>query len=300
METKAHYVLVGLFAVWLGRVTFDQEFAEYDVIFQGPVRGLTSASEVRFNGIEVGEVTRLGLDPTDPTKVIARIRVPTETPFRTDSIAQLEPQGLTGLSYIQVSAGTAEAPMLVAPNSAVIPRLQSRQAQLETLVEGGSDVVAAASEALTRLNALMSEENISSLTLTLKNVSALSDQLAEREAIAARASAALAAVEKASQDVSRAALETDRLMRNDVAPMVRATELASIEVDRASKETYAMLEALSPAMERFAESGLDEATLAMSDLRRLVVALEALTVELEDDPAAFVAGGRRPEVEIPR
>ena len=65
METKAHHALVGLFAVilvaaggffflWLTKASFDREYAQYDIIFDGPVRGLRESAEVRFNGIQVG------------------------------------------------------------------------------------------------------------------------------------------------------------------------------------------------------------------------------------------------------
>ena len=136
-------------------------------------RGLFADSapsgQVRFNGITVGEVTQLGLDPDDSTKVIARIRVAAETPFRVDSVAQLEPQGLTGLAYVQVSAGTPDAAMLARSGSR-IPRIPSRQAQLEVFLEGGEDIVAYASETLIKLNSLFSDENITAFSNTLENV----------------------------------------------------------------------------------------------------------------------------------
>jgi len=54
METKAHHALVGFFVVflvlaggffslWLSQMAFDREYREYDVLFDGPVRGLRVA-----------------------------------------------------------------------------------------------------------------------------------------------------------------------------------------------------------------------------------------------------------------
>ena len=73
MENRAHYALIGtfvlvaLFAIiafvaWLSSAQFDQQFDEYEVTFNGAVRGLSQGSEVRFNGLKVGEVRRLRLD----------------------------------------------------------------------------------------------------------------------------------------------------------------------------------------------------------------------------------------------
>src|SRR5512140_1861199 len=123
MEKNANYALVGLsslilfiglviFVVWLARISFSQQFDLYDIVFDGPVRGLSQGGEVHFNGIKVGEVTRIALDRTNPSRVIARARVTSDVPIRVDSYATLEPQGITGVNYVQITAGTATKPLL--------------------------------------------------------------------------------------------------------------------------------------------------------------------------------------------
>lgn len=123
MEKNANYATVGLttliltvamivFVVWLGRLSFARDFDLYDIVFQGPVRGLNEGGEVHFNGIKVGEVTKIGLDKVNPRNVIARVRVAEDVPIRGDSYATLEPQGITGLNYVQISPGTATRPLL--------------------------------------------------------------------------------------------------------------------------------------------------------------------------------------------
>src|SRR6187402_3804750 len=123
MEKNANYALVGLstlilsiglviFVVWLARLQFAHEYDLYDVVFQGPVRGLSDGGEVHFNGIKVGEVTKIALDKSDPNRVIARVRVSSDVPIKTDSFATLEPQGITGVNYVQIAAGTPAKPLL--------------------------------------------------------------------------------------------------------------------------------------------------------------------------------------------
>jgi len=310
METKAHYALVGffaialaaaaaLFAVWLGQLQFNQEYSEYDVVFQGPVRGLTEASEVRFNGIKVGEVTRLTLDHNDASLVIARVRVAAQTPVLRDSVAQLEPQGITGLSYIQIMAGSPDTqPLLSSPGD--IPRLQSRQAQLESLISSSEDIARSASEAIVRVNVLLSDENMVEFQRLLHNIRVISDDLSERDGLVARARQAIEKMETAAVDVSSVAVEIERVMSNEVATAANETALASIEVNRTSVTTTAVLEDMQEPLQRFANEGLGDLTLAIGDLRRLVSALEGLASEIEDDPTGFLAGGRRQEVEIPQ
>ena len=117
MERDAHYAAVGIatialmaalavFVIWLARLQFNNDYDVYDIVFYGPVRGLSEGGEVHFNGIRVGEVTDLNLDPEKGDQVIARIRLDEGIPVRTDSRAQLEPLGITGVNYIQITSGT--------------------------------------------------------------------------------------------------------------------------------------------------------------------------------------------------
>jgi phospholipid/cholesterol/gamma-HCH transport system substrate-binding protein len=311
METKAHYALVGffalalaaagaLFAVWLGQIQFDREFAVYDVVFEGPVRGLTDSSEVRFNGIKVGEVTRLGLDRDDPTRVIAKIRVDADTPLREDSIAQLEPQGLTGLSYIQVSAGTPEAARLDGQASPPA-RIQSKPAQLDILFGGGEDVVQDTQEALQRFNALLSEKNLAEISRAIENIRFISETMRENAGMIENANETLASLDQAAKDFSAFSVEADRMVREDLTPMLAEAEQASIDVDLAAKEFEELLAGVRGPVDRFANVGLDELTLALGDIRRLAAALEVIALELEENPAGFVAGSsRRKEIEVPQ
>jgi phospholipid/cholesterol/gamma-HCH transport system substrate-binding protein len=82
MERDAHYAAVGIasialmaalavFAIWLARLQFNNDYDVYDIVFYGPVRGLSEGGEVHFNGIRVGEVTDLNLDPKKGDQVIA-------------------------------------------------------------------------------------------------------------------------------------------------------------------------------------------------------------------------------------
>src|SRR6185436_16958146 len=123
METKANYILIGaatvvgvalmlMFAMWMANSEFRRGYNEYDVVFADPVRGLAEGGEVRFNGIKVGEVQSLRIDPDNTNRVIARIRVQSDIPVRRDSEARLEPVGLTGVTLIQLSAGSPNEQLL--------------------------------------------------------------------------------------------------------------------------------------------------------------------------------------------
>ena len=142
-----------LFTVWLARVQFAAQYALYDIDFKGPIRGLSAGGEVYFNGIKVGSVTKLSLDSRDPNRVVARIRTASDAPVRVDSTASLEPLGVTGVNYVQITAGTTTKPLLKeATPQGVIPVIRSAPSSLDSLLEGGGTVLARTVEALDRAN----------------------------------------------------------------------------------------------------------------------------------------------------
>lgn len=82
METRAHHVLIGLvtvlvvtgamlFGLWLAKSSVDDAFKDYEVVFNEAVSGLSPGSTVQYNGIKVGDVSTLRLDPKDPRRVLA-------------------------------------------------------------------------------------------------------------------------------------------------------------------------------------------------------------------------------------
>ena len=96
METRARHVLIGLFtlaaavlavlfALWLGKSQSERDFHTYDIAFAEAVSGLSRGSTVEYNGIRVGEVTDLRLDPKNPKNVYARVRIESGAPVRTDT-----------------------------------------------------------------------------------------------------------------------------------------------------------------------------------------------------------------------
>ncbi|WP_417491273.1 MlaD family protein [Maricaulis sp.] len=316
METKAHHVLVGLFAliliagggifaVWLGKVSFDEDYAFYDVVFEGPVRGLRESAEVRFNGIQVGEVTSLGLD--GQSRVIARVRVLAQTPVRVDSYAQLEPQGLTGLSYILISGGAPDAQRLLSPASRQPPRIFARRAQLEGLVEGSEDVLDAAQLTLIRLSELLSDQNVEEFSATLVNLREITDRVNAEDVLIEDMRSAIGRIDTAASDISAAAISlqefgvtAEAFLTNEMATAVNETTAAAIAVNQAATDTTGLIQAVQPSLEAFAQDGLEDLTQAAGDLNRLVDSLERSASEFENNPGAFVAGSPRQTVEVPQ
>lgn len=124
METRANYVLIGMFTLaviagvfgfvyWFQNVGAHAERVLYRIVFDGSVSGLRTGANVLFNGILVGEVTKLQLDPTHPQQVVATINVNKSVEIHSDVEVGLEFQGLTGVAQVSLKGGTTASPILV-------------------------------------------------------------------------------------------------------------------------------------------------------------------------------------------
>lgn len=325
MESKANFALVGLFVLlmltaalsfvlWLSNSQFDQQFDEYEVVFHGAVRGLSQGSEVRFNGLHVGEVTRLGLDASDSNAVIAKIQVQASTPIHIDSSAQLEPQGLTGLNYIQISAGSEELALMSELPGPGPLRIQGRMSQIDNLVEGGEDVIMGVQRALVRVTALLSEDAIVDFQTILANVAAVTSNLTDADVDTELLSEVLRSFDSAAKDVSTAALEVekaasdfDTLIQGDIQQVVQRANVTMSELDKtliefrnfaggADQTTVDIRDAIN----RVSNSGLTDIEETLDGLRAAAVSLESILNDIEQSPIQFLTGENSETMEIPQ
>ena len=182
MENKANYALIGMFvlfamtailgfAIWLSGFQFNKQYDVYEVAFDGGVRGLSQGSEVRFNGLGVGEVTSLAYDREDISLVLAQIRVTEGTPIDVDSVAKLTPLGLTGLNYIEITPSTdAGVPLMIDVPGRGPKRITGEGSSIDSLLTGSGDIVVEAQRALARANLLLSDDNLKTFSSILTNI----------------------------------------------------------------------------------------------------------------------------------
>ena len=280
METKANYVLIGastivgawlimFFALWISTGDLRRGFNTYDVVFDDPVRGLTEGGEVRFNGIKVGEVDSLRIDPDNTNRVIARIRVSTDVPLKTDSEAQLEAIGLTGVTLIQLSAGSADAELLRGSFGGPPPRIQGRGSQIDQIVARGEEVALRASEAMAAVRDLLTEENIQKVSRILQNLEEISAQLNSRNSVVTQ-----------SGEAAREIAVLARQLQSDVSQLGSAINEINSAAGVASGET------------------LPELTLAAEEIRRAASSITRVADNLEENPSILTPQSPRPTVEL--
>lgn len=298
MERQAHYAVVGLitftlalaliaFAFWFIKFDFNQNYAIYDVEFNTPVDGLTKGAEVHFNGIKVGEVTDLRLGQANTHQVIARVQLDAGTPVRTDSIASLEPQGVTGLFYMQVSPGSARAPLLKHTVDGPPPIIHSEESALSKLLQGSGSVIENTYESLNRVNRLLSDQNIKTFSQSLDNLQQLTADLKNREQILDDAHEAIVSAGQAADAVTELAHSTNGVVGEVPQTMAKinaATDKLAAAADNFSKTTASIQKPIDTVQ----TTTLPEIQASLENLNEASRSLKQLVDDVHNDPKSFV------------
>jgi phospholipid/cholesterol/gamma-HCH transport system substrate-binding protein len=310
MERNAHYALVGLisliltialvlFVMWLARLQFADQYDTYDVDFSGPVRGLSAGGEVYFNGIRVGEVTRLSLDARNPNRVVARVRISSDAPVRTDSFASLEPLGITGVNYIQITAGALSNPLLMDVTPAGrVPVIRSRRGALESLLEGGGTVLARAVDALDRVNRMLSDRNLATITATLTDVQTVTAELSDRRELISNLDATIKSAQTAAERVAELSDSTNRLVNGDARRTLENLAMAAEELKMAASEGRTMIANLSGPTTEFASTSLPQITATMIQLQTTTETLNRVIGEIERNPGQLISKPPAKTIEV--
>ena len=310
MERDAHYAAVGIatialmaalavFSIWLARLQFNNDYDVYDIVFYGPVRGLSEGGEVHFNGIRVGEVTDLNLDPQKGDQVIARIRVDAMTPVRVTSRAQLEPQGITGLNYIQITAGNPQSAILKEQYPAnVVPVIQSQPSPIAELLSGSGTVLAQTVDALNRINRVLSDDNIRSFSTSLKNVESLSTELEARKGMLEQLEQALTKANSAVAEFEALAVSSRAIVEGDGRAAVANINAAAEEARAAVASINRTVTNVEGPVNEFATTGLPQLQQSIQGLEDATRSLEGLIDEVRSSPRDFISRPPTKEMEV--
>jgi phospholipid/cholesterol/gamma-HCH transport system substrate-binding protein len=310
MERNANYALVGLissilfvgllvFVVWLAGNGLSRKLDKYNIIFQGPVRGLSQGAEVHFNGIKVGDVSRIYLDPKNATLVVAEAKVTSDVPIRSDSFATLEPQGITGVNYIQISAGTPSKHLLkdITPEGQ-IPIIPTKRDALSDLLAGGGYVIQRAVETLDRVNRVLSDENIKTFSATLTDVESVTAELKKRKAIIDDAQKTLQDADQAVAQIRTLAKSSDTLVNGDGKRAISKLADAATEIQGTAKDLRETIAKLKGPTVDFATTSLPQLTTALISLQRATEHVDQAITELQNNPRGILTKAPAKEVEV--
>lgn len=303
METKANYVLIGVFTLlvavlllgfglWAAKYSSDKNWRQYDVVFNEPVTGLTEGSSVQYNGIAVGTVEDLKLAPNDPRQVVARLKLEADAPIKVDTRAKMSQAGLTGSPFIQLTGGSPGAPALVASDRREVPVIQTEPSALKNIADTASRLVE-------RMDQVLSEDNVKRIADTLENLEgmtgAIGDQREDLRAMIINARRASEQLEITLATTNGAVERIDREVVRELPALMAKLDGSLTKFESAAGGADAMLNENRAAISSFANDGLAQLGPTLAELRSLIRDLRLVTDRLEGGPAGYILGRDAPK-----
>jgi phospholipid/cholesterol/gamma-HCH transport system substrate-binding protein len=303
MEPRAHHLLIGLFTLimaivaiaftlWLSKSSQHPQ-THYVIEFSEAVRGLERGSSVQYNGIQVGEVVDLGLDPEDPSKIRVRILIDRITPVSTETRARLMLTGLTGRAVVELTGGGKRAAIPLTADDGKDPVILSEPSPFSKLFNNGDLLLNNVAALAASGRQFLTPENAQAFAQVLQNLAVLTESMAKQtdniERMVADMSRISADTQTALRQAASLMASTKDLVDSDGKSTLQALQRTLGTIDQTSRSLGLIAtdnrQTIAQGMRGFAELGP-----VLKELRATLNALRGVARALEAGPANYLLG----------
>jgi phospholipid/cholesterol/gamma-HCH transport system substrate-binding protein len=272
MENRAHAIvavvfllvfLAGAILVYYWLADRPDEPLAYEIVTSQSVGGLAEQSDVRFKGLLVGHVAKLGFDPDDRSRVVMRLQLKRDAYVTHATYAVVAMQGLTGGSVLELKLGKgSRAPLATSDkHPAQIPMHQSL---LDFLASSARKDMQDLQDVLASARKVLDSDNRQHIAASLQQIDTATRKLA---VIEAQLPALLDNVQRSVVQSHALIAHADALVRDAQTPVRDAAKLeASIQAlaessrqlsDKLNSQTVPNVDTLSESLLRTSRQ-LDE------------------------------------------
>lgn len=281
MEAKANYTLVGMTvlilitgllstALWLSTGFDHKKYHNYTVYMHEAVSGLSDESPVKYNGVRVGYVENIALSTFDPQQVKLTLKIVDGTPITTSTTASLISQGITGTTYLGLSATSPQyIPLPKTPGEPypVIPYKPSFFNQLEENINKLGK----------KLSAVFDKENTNNLKKTLIHLEKLSDAIAKNDA-----------------NLDKSLQQLPTLIKNFDTSAQKFSRTADGLYTAANQVTITMKSG-KRSIDQISQQTLPNLSDLIQKMDRIALNLEAVSSDLRRNPSIIIRGTTPPK-----
>lgn len=298
METKVNYTLVGAFVLILGAVlvaailwlasggALRKQYDFYLAIEDESVAGLNLNAPVKYNGVDVGKVRQIKLDPSNPERVNLLFAIERGTPIKEDTVAVLKTQGLTGIAYFELSGGADHAPLLRATAGSEYPVIRTKPSLSARLENVLTSVLAKLDSTSNNLNSLLNDENRAALKSGLADIASVAHTLAARkDSINAGLIDAAVTFKHTGLAAAKLAPAIER-----VESSADAIEKMGDELARTSATAGKTINSVGSDINRFTVETLPQLERLLGELSVLTTSLRRLSEQTERNPSNLLLG----------
>jgi len=263
-----------------------RHYALYAAIEDESVAGLNLNAPVKLNGVDVGQVREIRLDPANPQRVRLLFAIELGTPIKQDTTAVLKTQGLTGIAYVELSGGTLGSPELRAKAPGEYPQIRTKPSLSARLENVLTDVLAKLDRTSSNIDAILSDANRQAFSSSLADIASITHTLAAR---GPSIDAGLADAARTLANSARASAQLGPLVEQAGRSAV-AVEAMGQAATLASQQAGRTVQAVGADVQRFSAEALPELQSLMQELQRLSVSLHRLSEQTERNPSGLLLG----------
>lgn len=297
METKPNYVLVGGFVIvltaaivitilWLFGYRTNESYKTYLILTKYSVNGLSQSSVVKYKGVSVGNVEKIDIDPENPEIVRIFIRVKSNIPIKTDTVATVSAQGLTGLASIDLTGGTKNAPLLESVDHHKYPIIKSKMSELQKISQALPSVLDSANKLIKNMNAVFNDKNRQQIAAILKNTNTASKELATD---LSKINTTISDTNKAIESIRKAGLSADATFES-TNKLIESLQESSKNLAQISENLNQLINENKDQINYFTHEGITNLNRTIDSINHTVKSANELINELRSNPSYMIYG----------
>jgi phospholipid/cholesterol/gamma-HCH transport system substrate-binding protein len=264
------------------------------------VSGLSKGSPVRYLGVDVGRVTYLGVDKADPGQVKVIADIDSSAPISGGTLAKLGLLGLTGLLYIDLQQNPDTSGTKALQRGAQHPVIPSRKSSIEASVERLPEILGQATEVLSRIEHVLSDENVRSIGQTLAHIEQAAESLPETMADARALATELRGISSSTLELTNRLNQTLGKAQPDLEATLANARIASANLARTADSLERLLNQNEGGLGRAAGASIAELQQLVIDARSASNEVRELARTLRERPSSVLFEPKAAGVEIPR
>jgi phospholipid/cholesterol/gamma-HCH transport system substrate-binding protein len=310
MEREARYAAVGafvllvlamavLFVYWYAAGHERLDYTRYEVYFDGSVSGLARGAPVRYLGVDVGRVVRMGIDPRNSSRVEVIVDIDSSAPVSAATVAQLSLQGVTGLLYMDLIVSPVGRQLSEAVPSLEYPVIRSAPSNFDVFLASLPGLVSLVGDVAERFSRILSDQNITAIRGALGTISQASEQLPttlrEIKALTADLRGAAAEISGAAAGVHSL---TERAGPELLAALQRVRVVADNLASTSAKLDGVVLDNRAD-VRAFVRDGLPEFERLLREAHAAALELRDLSHALRENPSRLLYERKSQAMQIP-
>ena len=155
------FLLIAVLALFIVP-KLQEEGDTYFINFRGmSVNGVNEGSDVKYQGVRIGKVTKMNVNPEDLSSILVVIDLKKGFPVKKDMTARLQYAGITGMRFVEISGGKTDSEALEPGGEILMGK---------GLGEKAEDIVVNVDSVVAAINELVKKENRDKISALLSNI----------------------------------------------------------------------------------------------------------------------------------